>query len=73
VYTVFANLRGAWTELTDDDAINGQVPSRYDIHSLFPVIDFNDQSEREKSFVEIVHDGIKCYVHAACLQFFGEE
>jgi len=60
---VYANLLGEWTELTEDDKINGSSPQIFIEQILL-----NPKLQNNTDFVKLIKENNTFYLHKSCIQ-----
>ncbi len=65
---VYANLLGIWTELTEDDTINGMSPINF-IEKVLLAENSYESLKITNEFVEIIINNNAYHVHKSCIQY----
>lgn len=65
---VYVNLLGTWTELTDDDTINGCPPTIF-IEKILLADNSYENFKLNNEFVDVVINNDAYSVHKSCIQY----
>ena len=65
---VYANLLGEWTELTEDDSINGYSPDKF-VEDIFLSKNGYENFKSSNEFVEVLINKNAYNIHKSCIQY----
>lgn len=65
---VYANLLGTWTELTDDDIVDGISPVNF-VEKVLLAEDGYENLKINNEFVEVIVNNNAYHIHKSCIQY----
>lgn len=65
---VYANLLGKWTELTEDDTIDGSNPEQF-VENCLIAENAYENFKFNNEFVEVVIGKNAYHIHKSCIQY----
>lgn len=65
---VYANLLGKWTELTEDDSIDGCSPDKF-VKDILLSENGYENFKSSNEFVEVLINKDAYHIHKSCIQY----
>ena len=69
---VYANLLGVWTELLEEDSIDGASPSNY-IETILKAEDGYERLKNSNEVVEVVRGSTAYHINKSCIQYITKK